>query len=433
MIMKRLNLDEFNVLEQKERENTYLFVVEKKHTPTLCPHCMSSEGSIVKHGKRERYVRDISIDGHPVDLLILHGRYRCKYCGKTFYETIECTDGFSRITNRFKNIITNECFRKPFLQVAKDCDVSHTTVMRVFDESMHSLDLNRKIYAPEILTINRLFLNKELITLFCDPENELLLDINRDISDSSNTSFLDIMDPDFRNIIIADPVYMQSKFLHDRYPYATFVLDRFQVEKFINRIFKCNIRKTLWFKKTNNINLLNELQYDFINNLPLENTKFEHAFFRLGSSPLFQSYKMLMELKQVYESDNRKDAEIKYTEWKEKAIAHMNPFYGRMANVMDKLKMEFLNYFNYPYSHKSIQNISNLPHIIESQTYTTSFEATRGRILFGNSSIQNEEKEIRHINLKRPAANPKCSILLRKKTLGVHIPSLLNEIKQGHF
>ncbi|HKL11051.1 MAG TPA: helix-turn-helix domain-containing protein [Clostridia bacterium] len=431
--MIRLNLDEFNVLEKKEREGTFLFVVEKNHSPTVCPHCMAGEDSIVKHGKRERYVRDSSIDGHPVDLLILHGRYKCKYCGKTFYETIECTDGFSRITNRFKDSITKECYRKSFLQVARDCDVSHTTVMRVFDESMHSLDLDRKIYTPEILTINRIFINRELLTLFCDPENELLLDINRDISDSKNTSFLDIMDPDFRNIIFADPFYMQSRFLHNRYPYATFVLDRFQVEKFINRIFKCKIRKTLWYKKIKNISLLNEIQYDFINNLPYENTKFEHAFFRLGSSPLFQSYRMLMELKQVYESENRKEAEIKYNVWKNKAKSHVDPFYGRMASVMDKLKMEFLNYFNYPHYHESIRKINNLPHIIESQTYTTSFEAARGRILFGNSSIQNEEKEIRQINLKRPAANPKCSILVRNKTLGVHIPSLIKEIEQGHF
>lgn len=431
--MQELNLEEFHVLEKKEREMTFLFIVEKIHPPTVCPHCMSGAEYIVKHGKRERYVRDISINGHPVDLLILHGRYKCKSCGKTFYETIECIDGFSRMTNRFKTTITSECFRKPFLQVAKDCDVSHTTAMRVFDESMHSLDLNRKIYTPKVLVINRLFINRELLTLFCDPEAELLLDINRDIGDPRNTSFLDIMEPNYNNIIFADPMYIQSRMLHNRYPEATIVLDRFQVEKFINRIFKCQIRKNLWFKKIKSINLLNEIQYDFVNNQTLENTKLEHPFLRLGSSPLFQSYKILMDLKQIYASATIREAEEKYANWKKMAKRHSNPFYGNLASVIDKLKSELLNYFYYTEYQESIFNIRSLPRILESQTYTTSFEATRGRILFGNSSILNEEEEIRHISLKRPAANPKSSILVRHKTLGVHIPSLIKEIEQGHF
>jgi transposase-like protein len=433
MQVQDLNLEEFHVLEKKERETTFLFVVEKIHPPTVCPHCMSGADSIVKHGKRERYVRDSSINGHPVDLLILHGRYKCKSCGKTFYETIECTDGFSRITNRFKTDITAECFRKPFLQVARDCDVSHTTAMRVFDESMHSLDLNRKIYTPKVLVINRLFINRELLTLFCDPLAELLLDINRDIGDPRNTSYLDIMEPDYRNIIFADPMYIQSRILHNRYPAATMVLDRFQVEKFINRIFKCQIRKNLWFKKIKNVNLLNEIQYDFVNNQPLENTKFEHGFLRLGSSPLFQSYKMLMHLKQIYASGTRREAAKEYDNWREIAMRHNNPFYGSLASVMDKMKIELLNYFSYTEYQESVFNIHSLPRILESQTYTTSFEATRGRILFGNSSILNEEEEIRHISLKRPSANPKNSILVRHKTLGVNIPSLIKEIEQGHF
>jgi transposase-like protein len=433
MQVMELNLEEFHVLEKKERDRTFLFTVEKIHPPTICPHCMSGAECIVKHGKRERYIRDSSINGHPVDLLILHGRYKCKSCGKTFYETIECTDGFSRITNRFKTDITAECFRKPFLQVAKDCDVSHTTAMRVFDESMHSLDLNRKIYTPEVLVINRLFINREILTLFCDPEAELLLDINRDIGNPRNTSFLDIMEPNYRNIIFADPMYIQSRMLHNRYPEASIVLDRFQVEKFINRIFKCQIRKNLWFKKITNINLLNEIQYDFINNRLFENTKSNHPFFRLGSSPLFQSYKMLMDLKQIYESDTSQEAETYFNNWKKRAMRHNNPFYGNLAMVIEKLKTELLNYFYYAQYQKSIGKIHSLPRILERQTYTTSFEATRGRILFGNSSILNEEEEIRHISLKRPAANPKSSILIRHKSLGVHIPSLIKEIEQGHF
>jgi len=431
--VEELNLNEFRVLEKKEREGTYLFVVEKNHPPTVCPHCMSGADFIVKHGKRERFVSDKPIDGHPVDLLILHGRYKCKACGKTFYETIDCTDGFSRMTNRFKNDITSECFRKPFLQVAKDCDVSHTTAMRVFDESMHSLDLNRKIYTPKVLVLNRLFINRELLTLFCDPINELLLDINRDICNPRNTSFLDIMEPNYKNFIFADPMYIQSKILHNRYPYATIIIDRFQVEKFINRIFKCQIRKKLWYKKIKNINFLNEIQYDFLNNQPLENTKYEHTFLRFGSSSLFQSYKMLMSLKLIYKSKTRREAADAYNAWREIAINHTNPFYGNLVVIMDKMKTEFLNYFHYSNFQEPLYNIKSLPRILESQTYTTSLEATRGRILFGNSSILNEEEEIRHINLKRPAANPKSSILVRHKTLGVHIPSLIKEIEQGHF
>lgn len=430
--MNELQLEEFRILEKKKRPESLLYVVEKVDGPTRCPHCMAGPEHLTRHGKRERCVRDIHRDGQPVDLLILHGRYRCKACGKTFYETIECTDERAKITKRFKDTITLACFRKPFLQAARDFDVSHTTVMRIFDDSLHELDLQRKIYTPQILTVNRLFINRELLTVFCDPDLNLLLDVNRDIGDPRNTSLLDIMEPAHRETIFADPVYIQSRVLKKRLPEAKLVLDRIHMEKFIDRVFAGQARKILRKRKGPGAGFIRTLMDRFAAGLPHTPSEPVHARFQKREAELLDLYDLLMDLKNIYLCETRAEAVDYYGKWKNAAATCRDTLCGGLLYMLEHMETEFLQYFDHGQHHEALKDISRLLELLEAQSYLTSFEATRGRILFGNSTILNEEEEVRYVPLKTPG-KPRCSILVRRKLLGVHIPSLIEEIEKGHF
>lgn len=431
--MDELNLEEFKILEKKKRADSYIYVVEKIHGPSRCPHCMAGEEQLVKHGKRERYVRDRDIGNHSVDLLILHGRYKCKVCGKTFYEAIECTDERAKTTKRLKESITWECFHKPFLQVARDFDISHTTVMRIFDESLQELDLNRKIYTPQSLSINRLFINRELLTIFYDPNLRLLLDVSRDISDPRNTSLLDIMEPDHKETIFTTPAYIQSRVLQKRLPETTLVLDRIHMEDFIDKVFLGQAKKILRQSKSEDMADIEKTMELFRSNQPLVSGDGPGGDIRRNHAGLLRTYDLLMDLKGIYAFGSRPEASEHYDEWKRAVLSKRDPLGEGLILMLSHMEKEFLDYFDYAAQYGSLKDIFHLNRLLENQTYTTSFEATRGRVLFGNPDLQNEEKEVRYVPLKRPLGKPGCSILFRRKILGVHVPSLIEAIKEGHF
>jgi len=98
--MNLLNLPEFKVIGTQENDNDILFTVKTKKPPYCCPECGSI--SIYKHGKTERFVRDLNMFGKRVGINILGHRYKCQDCSTTFSESYKSTDDRDKITNRLR-------------------------------------------------------------------------------------------------------------------------------------------------------------------------------------------------------------------------------------------------------------------------------------------------------------------------------------------
>lgn len=100
-----LNLSEFKILLKEQSEHYYRFTVECKEKPMFCGQCMwtaepekENENKKNKkenkiefkvHSVKKRTVTDIDAHGKAVKIVINHKRYKCPFCGKTFYEHLE--------------------------------------------------------------------------------------------------------------------------------------------------------------------------------------------------------------------------------------------------------------------------------------------------------------------------------------------------------
>ena len=95
-----LNLPSYRVLQVEDTDEDYHIKIETVSPPECCIHCGSN--ALVGFGRREHWIRDLPIHGRRVGLSVDTWRFRCKSCGKTFYEPLPNVDSKRSLTVRLK-------------------------------------------------------------------------------------------------------------------------------------------------------------------------------------------------------------------------------------------------------------------------------------------------------------------------------------------
>lgn len=114
---------------QEEEGGKTVLRVAKTGAPTPCPSCGSA--SIVGFGKRTQSIADLPVDGKPVVLLVSTRRFRCKACGRSFYESVEGVSSNRRMTDRLAIWITTQAATRRKTEIAVESGLSEGTVRAV--------------------------------------------------------------------------------------------------------------------------------------------------------------------------------------------------------------------------------------------------------------------------------------------------------------
>lgn len=139
----------------------------------ICPCCGAETDTV--HDYREQTIKDIPSFGNHVYLHFRKRRYRCS-CGKRFAEDVSFLPKYHRITNRLPAYILNrlksEC---SFTSVAKEVNLSVSTVIRIFDYVSYP-----KAKLSTALSIDEFKGNtngEKYQCILTDPINKVVLDI----------------------------------------------------------------------------------------------------------------------------------------------------------------------------------------------------------------------------------------------------------------
>jgi transposase len=163
LIIKKIETDdkEIHIFGQLER---------KQHK---CPCCGAETNKI--HDYREQVIKDIPLYNKHAFIHLQKRRYRCE-CGKRFYESNSFLPRYHRRTNRLSAHIIDKLKKLiTFSDVAKEVNLSITTVMRTFDLVSYA---PRRL--PTTLSIDEFKgnTNKEKYQcIITDPVNKVVLDI----------------------------------------------------------------------------------------------------------------------------------------------------------------------------------------------------------------------------------------------------------------
>ena len=135
-IIELLNLKEKDVENLdviNEKDNSISFYIKLKRKVEYCPACGSLEIKIESY--KTRKIKHPILNDIPCNIKYKCRRYKCKICGRTFYEKNTFVDENSNISKYTKLRILESLKdkRKTFTSIAHECNVSVTKVIEIFD------------------------------------------------------------------------------------------------------------------------------------------------------------------------------------------------------------------------------------------------------------------------------------------------------------
>ena len=387
---KMLNLKEFKTMNKQVNDYYYLFNIEAKDKPTVCPMCNAVDVQFKKHSSRERELSDVPIHGKPVKLILNHKRYRCPKCNKTFYEQFESIDRSDKITLRLKEYIQEQSFKKPFSKVAEEVDVSPTSVKKYFEEKVKELDSNRVIKAPRVLGIDEAHLNKTMRGVFTDTENNILLEISVDNKKKTVKEVIQAMEG-YENIeVVTIDMYSGYKYAcRELIPKALVVVDKFHVIQYVIRALE-EVRKEV--KRNLPKDRQRILAYDrwtLLKNKevlqPKEIAKRDMWFEEFPELAI--AYYLKENIRDMYNCETKYDAYQKFYYDFESRIPDTPTFqpFRDVLKTFNNNKDEIFNYFDRRETNAFTESINNIIKSIEKEGKGYSFEVLRAKILYRNT------------------------------------------------
>ena len=194
-----LNLQDVIITNVENLSSHTLIHTELTVKPHICPCCKQETTYI--HDYRKRIIKDISAFGKHVTLIHNHRRYVCKNCGKRFAEDNSFAPKYYRVTLR----LIDEIFKKtesvrPFTSIAKEVNLSVSTVIRFFD--MLAFDAPKEL--PQVLSIDEFKGNtgkEKYQVIITNPADGTVIDILPDRKQSHLISYFKQWNRDERNAV----------------------------------------------------------------------------------------------------------------------------------------------------------------------------------------------------------------------------------------
>ena len=171
---KLLGLQGLIITNIEENEKEIHIYAEMKRKTHHCICCGTATDTV--HDYREQIIKDTPAFGKTVTIVLRKRRYRCPHCGKRFFEENNFLPKYHRMTNRLAAYIIDKLSdERSFSSVAREVDISVSTVIRIFDLVSYP-----KPKLPKALSIDEFRGNtngEKYQCILTDPVNKVVLDI----------------------------------------------------------------------------------------------------------------------------------------------------------------------------------------------------------------------------------------------------------------
>ena len=171
---KLLGLQGLIITNIEENEKNIIIYAEMEKKEHYCISCGTATNTV--HDYREQEIKDIPAFGKLVTIKLRKRRYRCKHCGKRFFEANSFLPKYHRMTNRLSAFVIDKLRdERSFTSVAREVNLSVSTVIRIFDTVSYP-----KAELSEALSIDEFKGNtwgEKYQCILTDPINKKVLDI----------------------------------------------------------------------------------------------------------------------------------------------------------------------------------------------------------------------------------------------------------------
>lgn len=378
-----LNLPSYRVLQAEDADGGYQIKAETVSPPERCVHCGS--GPLVGFGRREQWIRDLPIHGKRVGIAVDTRRFRCKSCGRTFYEPLSAVDDKRLMTTRLKTWIEKESLRHPFSQLAEETGVGALTIRKVFDDYAQDLQDSLRFETPEVLGIDEVHLIRRSRAIFTNIPSCYVVEMLPDRNKTTVARFLaDLPDRGRIRCVTIDMWRPYQDAVRESLPGIPIVVDKFHVLKMANAALDA-LRKTvggtLHPEKRRSLMRNRHVLLKRFPDLNKAQRKRLDSF-RRDFPVLAKAHQAKEGFYDIYEAPSRSDASRRYKEWDSGLDPEIRPIFGALLTAFQNWEDSILAYFEHRVTNACTESANNLIRAVQRMGRGYSFDVLRARILF---------------------------------------------------
>ena len=380
---KLLGLQDIEIEKIEEIDNSTHLYCYLKRKPHKCPCCGKNTDKV--HDYREQVIKDIPAFGKMIYIHLKKRRYRCS-CGKRFFEKNSFLPRYHRMTNRLSAYIIDKLrCEVSFTRVAKEVNLSVSTVIRIFDFVSYSPQ-----NLPVALSIDEFKGNtngEKYQCILTDPVNKIVLDIlpkryehyltqyfnSFDKADREKVKYFvsDMWKP-YRNI--SSVWFKKATQIVDKYHWIRQVIWAFEaVRKQEQKKFSKSHRK--YFKNSRKL-LIKRFDY-------LSDEQKQQVNIMLYASPILSTAHFYKEdFLKILDCKDRNDAKTAMSEWINSALDCGIPQFEKCAKTMLNWLSGILNSFSSSITNGFTEGCNNKIKVLKRNAYGyRNFKRFRNRIL----------------------------------------------------
>jgi transposase len=372
-----LNLPEIKVVGGGQISNFYALQLQFTNQGINCPHC--EKYLDVLHQVRHILVRDLSISGMEVYLKVPRRKFYCRQCQKYTTEQLIWINSKQLLTNRYKEYIYARVKELTVEQVAQSENLGSKQVQKIFNELSKIEIKDRDWGMPKRLSLDEFSRRKgkgNLATILTDLDKSSLLEVIDSHKSDDIIKALKRIPLAIREQVEEVCVDMWGGFpkvIKEVFPNAKIVIDRFHVQKLINKNLN-KIRLKLEIKGLKNKILLMMAQSKLTE---LEQTELEIL---LQASPTLRiAHELKENILKIYKSNITPLNAIRQMK---KWLVSARIILGNAADTIDLHLSEICNYFKNRTTSGVTEGLNTRIKLILRQSYGfKNFDMMRDKLL----------------------------------------------------
>ena len=382
---KLLGLQGVKITNIENNEKNITLYAEMERKEQYCSCCGTATTTI--HDYRTQVIKDIPAFGKLVKIILRKRRYRCPCCNKRFYEKNTFLPRYHRMTNRLAAYVINKLGdERSFTSVAREVDLSVTTVIRIFD--VVSYPKPNKL--PQVLAIDEFKGNtwgEKYQCILTDPVNGIVLDILPNRYAHYLTKYFKQINPDERKNVkyfVSDMWKTYSDISSVWLKNATQIVDKYHWIRQIIWAFE-RVRKTeqkkfnkqyrIYFKHSKKLLLK---RFDYLT----DDQKQQVNVMLYASVNLSRAYFYKEEFLKILDCKDKAIASNEMSDWIKNAENSDLIELEKCAKTMKNWYNGIINSFSVPYTNGFTEGCNNKIKVLKRNAYGyKNFNRFRNRIL----------------------------------------------------
>lgn len=383
MSVNLLNLSAYSVRKVSETNHDYHIFAEIAEHPLECIHCHAQ--NIVGFGRREQLVRDLPMHGKRVGIYVDTRRFKCRGCGKTFYESLPDVDEKRMMTSRLVEWMGKQSIRRPFSHVAEEVGVSEMTVKNVFRDYISELEKTVRFETPQWMGIDEIHIIRKPRAVFSNVHNNTIVEVLSNRDKKTVSRYLSLLE-DKRDVryVTMDMWNPYRDAVRGALPWAVIIIDKFHVLRMANEALekaRKSVREELTPKQRRGLMhdrfVLLKREKDL---KPEERIKLD--VWTKNYPVIGEAYRLKEQFFGIYDAKSRAEALWNYNGWKQSIPSEVEEYFLPVVTAWKNWNEEILAYFEHRVTNAFTESLNNLIRVMNRLGRGYSFEALRAKILF---------------------------------------------------